>query len=165
MADRIDLPRFALQHRDDLPELFGGSRCEAEATDKAWLQADVAGAKLESAGQFILDVDGTSRKPARTFECGVVCARLDDHLDEARFSNDIDTACRKSFVRRSACANVKPMLQEKCKDALALSSEHAVEVRESVSFQEEHYVSLTIDGLPVVVLYQRRRTSMRPTGL
>ena len=43
------------------------------------------------------------------------------------------------------------MLREKCKDALALSSEHAVEVRESVSFQEEHYVSLTIDGLPVVV--------------
>ena len=43
------------------------------------------------------------------------------------------------------------MLREKCKDALALSSEHAVEVRESVSFQEEHYVSLTIDGAPVVV--------------
>ena len=63
----------------------------------------------------------------------------------------MDAACRQAFVRRSACNNVKPMLREKCKDALALSSEHAVEVRESVSFQEEHYVSLTIDGLPVVV--------------
>ncbi len=151
VADRDDLPRFALQHRDDLPELFGGSTCEAEATDKAWLQADVAGAKLESAGQFILDVDGTSRKPSRTFSINVVCVRLDDHLDEARFSNDVENACRQALVRRSACNNVKPMLREKCKDALALSSEHAVEVRESVSFQEEHYVSLTIDGLPVVV--------------
>ena len=151
VADRSDLPRFALQHRDDLPELFGGSKCEAEATDKAWLQADVAGAKLESAGQFILDVDGTSRKPARTFECGVVCARLDDHLDEARFSSDIENACRNSLVRRPACENVKPLLREKCKDALALSSDLTVEVREGFSFQEEHYVSLTIDGAPVVV--------------
>ena len=150
VADRKDLPRFALQHRDDLSELFGEG-CEAEATDKAWLQDDVAGAKLESAGQYILDVDGTSRKPSRTFECGVVCARLDDHLDEARFSNDVENACRKALVRRQACENVKPLLREKCKDALALSSEHAVEVREGFSFQEEHYVSLTIDGAPVVV--------------
>jgi hypothetical protein len=151
VAHRTDLPRFALQHRDDLPELFGGSKCEADESDRAWLQADVAGAKLESAGQFILDVDGTSRKPSRTFECGVVCVRLDQVLDEARFSDDVENACRQAFVRRSACNNVKPMLREKCKDALALSSEHAVEVRESVSFQEEHYVSLTIDGAPVVV--------------
>ena len=150
VADRVDLPRFALLHRDDLPELFGEG-CETDETDKAWLQADVAGAKLESAGQFILDVDGTSRKPARTFECGVVCVRLDDHLDEARFSNDIDTACRKSLVRRPACENVKPLLREKCRDALALSSQNQVEVREGFSFQEEHYVSLTIDGAPVVV--------------
>ena len=77
--------------------------------------------------------------------------RLDNHLDEARFSNDIDTACRKSFVRRPACENVKPLLREKCKDALALSSANSVEVREGFSFQEEHYVSLTIDGAPVVV--------------
>ncbi|CAH0369491.1 unnamed protein product [Pelagomonas calceolata] len=151
VADRSDLPRFALQHREDLPELFGGSRCEAEATDKAWLQADVAGAKLESAGQFILDVDGTSRKPSRTFECGVVCVRLDDHLDEARFSHDVENACRESLVRRPACENVKSIVREKCKDALALSSETSVEVREGFSFQEEHYVSLTIDGAPVVV--------------
>ena len=151
VADRVDLPRFALLHRDDLPELFGGSTCEADETDKAWLQADVAGAKLESAGQYILDVDGTSRKPSRTFDCGLVCARLDHVLDEARFSDDVDAACRKSLVRQSACNNVKPMLREKCRDALALSSEHSVEVRESVSFQEEHFVSLTIDGLPVVV--------------
>ena len=36
-----------------------------------------------------------------------------------------------------ACDNVKPLLREKCRDALALSSANQVEVREGFSFQEE----------------------------
>lgn len=150
LENRKNLPRFALHHKEDLPDLFGGG-CDFNETDNAWLKADVAGAKLESAGQYVLDMDGSQQKPAKKFAASIVCRRVEGDLDELGFARDVEDACRNALVRYPACDNVKHLLRAKCQDALALSDDSQVSVQESFSFLEDHYVTLTVDGAPVVV--------------
>lgn len=152
---RRDVPRFAAVHADDaaFAALWGNFSCAPlTEDDAAWLKADVAEARTRSAGQFVLDVDGSAAKPKRTFDAKVTCRRAaDGGFDEVSFSADMEAACRAAGVTKGACDQAEGVLAARCADALRLDAARAVDVAEAVAFHDENYVTLTVDSRPVVV--------------
>ena len=165
--DRDDVPAYAKDARraPHLRALRGDAkRCAPlGADDRAWLQADIAEARTQHNGEYLMfnlfnqpgDANPIMTKKTNQFSPQLPCAKNESGgLDENAFVADLYDQCHRALVRKAACDRIRSVFAQKCRDALVTrgdDDDEGVTIKDFVYFADLIHATYHIDDVPMVV--------------